>query len=382
MTERLYYNDAYLRKFEARVVDASGPKVYLDRTAFYPTSGGQPHDAGTLGGRAVVDVVDEGERIAHVIDGAVPEGLVECEVDWARRLDYTQQHTGQHLLSAVFAELFGLRTVAVHFGEEISTIELVTPQVGAEQVARAEQRANEIVFENRAVRVRFADPSEGVRLRRPVEREGELRIVEIVDMDVSACGGTHVRSTAEIGPVAVRRQEKIRGNTRLEFVCGGRAARRAKADFEALSAAARVLGASLEEVPGLVASLGERVAELDKQRKRTAVELERLLGRELYAATEAGADGVRRAVLREAITEDVRARAQAFASMPKAVLLIVSEDPPAVLLAASKDSGVNAGERLKAAVTAEGGRGGGNAQMAQGSVPGGEALQRAVSALT
>lgn len=379
MTQRLYYHDAYLCRFEAAVVAVDGQRVYLDRTAFYPASGGQPHDTGKLGGVRVVDVIDEEDRIAHLIEGAAPSGVVACEVDWARRLDHSQQHTGQHLLSAVFSEMFGLHTVAVHFGGDTATIELASASVTAEQMERAAERANEIVFENRAVTVRFAPASEDLGLRREVDRQGELRLVEIAGLDRSACGGTHVRSTAEIGPIAIRRQEKIRGNVRLEFVCGMRAIRRARADFEALSGVARALGSGLDEAPALVRANLDRVQELEKGRKKIALELEQMRGRELHQATPPDAAGLRRVVLREPITDDLRARAQSFTGQGRAVLVAICDDPPSLLVAASKDSGVNAGEMVKDAVTANGGRGGGSAQLGQGSVPDAEALQRVVS---
>jgi alanyl-tRNA synthetase len=381
MTDRLYYHDSYLRTFDATVIASDGNRVYLDRTAFYPTSGGQPFDRGTLAGVAVEDVIDEGERIAHVVSAAVPPGPIQAAIDWTRRFDHMQQHTGQHLLSAVFHDLFDMTTVAVHFGDESATIELAAPAVTPQQLARAEERANQVVFENRAVAVRFVTAAEDLGLRKASDREGELRIVEIADLDRSACGGTHVRSTAEIGPVLIRKTEKIRGNTRVEFVCGLRAIRRARADYDAISGVARAFSASIDEVPALVKTNIERVQEIDKARKKLAMELAQMQGRELYQATPAGDDGIRRVTVREAITDDLRTRAQSFTTQPKAVFVAICGDPPSLLVAASKDSGINAGEVVKNAVTASGGRGGGSATLAQGSVPDREALQRAVAGL-
>ena len=202
MTERLYYTDAYLTTFPADVVDRAedGTVVYLDRTAFYPTSGGQPHDTGRLGSSRVVDVVDEGDRIAHRLDGPVQPGPVEGAVDWARRFDHMQQHTGQHVLSAVLADLTGQATISVHFGREISTLDLDTPDLPPAQVVEAELRANRIVTENRPVEVSFEDAASAEGLRKASDREGTLRIVTIRDLDRSACGGTHVRASGEIGP--------------------------------------------------------------------------------------------------------------------------------------------------------------------------------------
>jgi alanyl-tRNA synthetase len=381
-TERLYYHDAYLQRFEAQVIDAVDNKVYLDRTAFYPSSGGQPFDRGTLGGIAVEDVIDEGDRVAHVLSAGAPLGSVTGEIDWTRRFDHMQQHSGQHLLSAVLVELFDIPTVSFHLGAESSTIDVTAPSLSPQQIDRVSERVMQIVFENRSIEVLFGHSSEDLGLRKASEREGVLRIISITDLDRSACGGTHVRSTAEIGPVLIRKLDKIRGNVRIEFICGMRAVRRARADYNALSAIARTFSAPQDDTPALVEAQMERVAELDKSRKKMAAELAAYQGRELYQSIEPDVDGIRRITVHEAITDDLRSRATSFASQPKAVFIAASENPPSILMAASKDSGVNAGERVKNAVTSNGGRGGGSPTMAQGSLPNTEALQRAVSALS
>src|SRR5260370_30386200 len=225
MTERLYYTDSYLREFQARVVErsADGCTVYLDRTLFYPASGGQPFDAGSIAGVAVVEVVDEEERIAHRLAAPLTaDGEVAGEIDWARRFDHMQQHSGQHLLSAVFEELFGLHTVSFHLGADSASIDVEGGPVEARTVVEAERRANQVVAENRAMDVRFEDASMAQGLRKPSERAGTLRIVSIDRLDRSACGGTHVRTTGEIGPVLLPRTEEMRQAGRVAFVCGGR----------------------------------------------------------------------------------------------------------------------------------------------------------------
>ena len=217
MTERLYYSDSYLCNFRACVVDRSedGHTVYLDHTAFYPSSGGQPHDVGSIAGVSVLNVVDEAERIAHQLASPVPGGPVDCAIDWSRRFDHMQQHTGQHLLSAVFQEAFALKTVSFHLGAESATIDLEGGLVEPRTAQEAERRANQIVFEDRPVRVDFQHATEVLDLRKPSEREGTLRIVSIQDLDRSACGGTHVRSTGEIGPILIRKLDKVRQTTRV-----------------------------------------------------------------------------------------------------------------------------------------------------------------------
>lgn len=375
-TERLYYTDPYLRQFTAQVTGAEGNRVYLDRSAFYPTSGGQPFDVGAIGGTPVVDVIDEEARIAHVLSGPIPSGTVEAEIDWTRRFDHMQQHTGQHLLSAVLVELFGIQTVSFHLGTESSTIDVDTPALDAAKIERAVDRANEIVFENRTVAISFAPAGEDLGLRKAAEREGELRIISIDGLDRSACGGTHVRSTAEIGPVVIRKLDKIRGNVRIEFLCGQRAIRRGRADFAALSSVARLFSAPIDDAPGLAAAQAQRLEELEKAHRKLTADAAVREGRELYSATEPGPDGTRRVLRTAPITDATRVLAQGFTASPRAVFIAISEDPPSVLVAASKDSGVHAGDLVKSVVTANGGRGGGSPVMGQGSVPDLESLQR------
>jgi alanyl-tRNA synthetase len=378
MTERLYYTDSYLTEFDARIVETSddGRRVYLDCTAFYPTSGGQPFDVGTLNGAAVVDVVDEGDQIAHVLNaplsGAGPRPA-SGRIDWPRRQDHMQQHTGQHLLSAVFEELFHFPTLSFHLGQESSTIELGAASVTAAQLEKVELRCAEIVAESRQVLVTFED--EPAALRKESHRTGTLRIISIANLDRSACGGTHVRNTAEIGPVLTRKLDKVRGNIRVEFVCGYRALAQARADYRTLSAIGRTLSAPFDQAPGMIAAQSERIKTLEKLAQRQSTELATREGRDLYS------QGQRRVTERREIDDATRAKAQAFVSGGEAVYLAISENPPSVLLAASPDSGIHAGDRVKAAVTAVGGRGGGNATLAQGSVPTAEALSAVAAAL-
>jgi alanyl-tRNA synthetase len=375
MTERLYYQDCYLREFRARVIEAAdeGRRVYLDRTAFYPTSGGQPFDTGTLGGAKVIEVIDEDSRVLHlldhVLDAPVESQEVEGHIDWPRRFDHMQQHTGQHLLSAVLEELFAIPTLSFHMGAELSTIEIGAGALDTSRIEQVEQRCAKIVSEARPVVITFDQASADLGLRKASERTGTLRVVAIDGIDRSACGGTHVRSTAEIGMLLIRKTEKVRGNVRLEFVCGLRALKQARADFETLLEISRHLSAPMEQTPTLVAAQIERLRTLEKSNQRLASELAQREGRELWAATAPGADGIRRVTQRGPIDDAMRARAQSFATQGRAVFIGASEKPASVLLAASPDSGVHAGERVKAAVTSAGGRGGGNQALAQGSLP-------------
>ena len=385
VTERLYYRDSYLRQFTARIVESSpdGSTVYLDRTAFYPSSGGQPCDTGSIAGVAVVEVVDEEERIAHRMAAPVAAGAVECVIEWTRRFDHMQQHSGQHLLSAVFEELCGFKTVSFHLGAQSSTIDLECAGIDARLAAQAERRANQVVSENRPLSVEFQPAREASGLRKPSGRAGDLRIVVIEGLDRSACGGTHVRSTGEVGAILIRKLEKIRQTVRVEFLCGGRAIARARADYDALLRTAQLFSSPLDEAPSLVAAQLETARASDKARRKLELDLAVYQGRELYDATPASPDGVRRVVRREAAgsLEDQRAIAQSFTARPQAVYVAALDQPPSVLLAVSADSAMDAGKRLKAALTAAGGRGGGTARLAQGSVPDAALIERVLEAV-
>ena len=395
MTERLYYRNARLHAFSAHLTELAddGRKAYLDRTAFYPTSGGQPHDVGTLAGVSVIDVIDEGDRIAHVLDAPLDitpgsAGEVRGEVDWSRRYDHMQQHTGQHLLSAVLEEVLGLRTVSVHFGPETSTLDVAEAGGGgtvldAEVLAKVESRANEVVGEARPVEVTFEDAAVVSGLRKPSDRDGMLRIVSIEGIDRSACGGTHVETTARIGPVLLRRQERVKQGLRIEFVCGDRALRRVRSDLEMLSRIARTFSAAIDDTARLVEGQASQLAELQAENRRLGEALASYRAAELHAATAPRADGLR--IIVDRISSGVDSRrsiALAFAPLTRAVFIAVSSSAPSVLVATSADSGVDAGKALKPLLERVGGRGGGSARLAQGSAPSAEAIDRVVAWLT
>jgi alanyl-tRNA synthetase len=397
MTERLYYSDSYLTGFEATLLDrdATGTRLYLDRTAFYPTSGGQPFDrgvfraAGSQASLAVVDVVDEGERIAHVLaepqPGLAAGARLSGEVDWARRFDHMQQHSGQHLLSAVFQEQLGCSTSSVHFGAESSTLDLDVAALGTEQLQVVERRANALVWENRELTLSSEAAQEASGLRKASARSGALRIVSIAGLDRSACGGTHVRRTGEIGAIALRKLERVRKSMRVEFLCGERAMRRARSDYDALARLSAQLSTSLDELPAVVES---RLAELQRAEKRTRELSQRLAefeARELYAqASDRSAAGTPVVHWHRAsggTLLELRTLAQCFAAQPRALFVAALEHPPSLLVAAAEDSGSDAAALLRAALSAAGGRGGGNSRLAQGSTPSVESLEIALNTL-
>jgi alanyl-tRNA synthetase len=384
MTNRVYYDDSYLIEFEARVVAVDGNDVFLDRTAFYPTSGGQPFDTGSIGGVPVVDVIDEDTRVRHRLAAPLAPGTYSCRIDWSRRFDHMQQHTGQHLLSAILDSRFGFPTLSVHFGDDSSTIDIDAPALSPSQILEAERIAAEIVFENRPVSVSYHDSSDPtLALRKPAERTGNLRIITIAGIDRSACGGTHVRSTAEIGPIQIRRLDRVRSALRVEFLCGHRALRRARSDFDSLTRIARVFSSSLDDAPALVENQRARLVEAEKSLRKLTLELAAFRGRELYNNTPPLASGLRLHVRRMSVplSDELRAEAQAFTQLPSAAFLLLSDAPPAVLLALSAHSPWQAGALLQPLLAAHGGRGGGNPQIAQGSLPSPDALAAVESAL-
>jgi alanyl-tRNA synthetase len=385
ITERIYYTDSYLTTFSAAIVERSegGRRVYLDRTAFYPTSGGQPFDTGQLSGVRVLDVVDEDDRIAHVLEGPLPSGTVSGTIDWPRRFDHMQQHTGQHLLSAVLADRFGYQTVSVHFGTESATLDLDAGALSPEEIRRAEADANALVTENRPVQAGFEDASTATRLRKAVERSGTIRVVTIKDLDRSACGGTHVRATGEIGSILIRRAERVKQHVRLEFLCGQRAVARARADFDILSALATASSAAVADLPGVYDKLRGELKSAEAARRAIEEELHQYRARDLYQTTPADATGRRFIVHRAdaASVESLRGLAMAVTSLPHAVFAAVSVTPPTILLAASVDSRVDAGALLKPLLGELHGRGGGSARLAQGTVPDPHALETALRKL-
>jgi alanyl-tRNA synthetase len=284
-TKRLYYEDAYLTEFDAEIVERTErdgrPAVVLDRTAFYPESGGQPWDTGTLGGAAVLEVLDLDGTILHVLDRGLEGGRVRGRIDWPARFDRMQQHTGQHVLSQAFWETLKGETRSFHLGPVVSTLEIGLASASDADVDKVEDRANAVVWEDRAVKTYFV-PEERigeVPLRRPPKKQGLLRIVEVDGFDYSACGGTHVRRTGEIGLVRLGPAEKIRGNLRFEFLCGGRALR----DYREKDRSARKLAGTFSCAAAGVAAQVEKLGAEHKALKKRARKLE-----ERLAAFEAG----------------------------------------------------------------------------------------------
>ncbi|MEO7360272.1 MAG: DHHA1 domain-containing protein [Gemmatimonadaceae bacterium] len=387
MTNRLYYTDSYQKAFRATIVgrDNDGKRLYLDQTAFYPTSGGQLNDLGTINGVQVLDVIDEDARVAHVLASAVPDDAtaIDGEIDWARRYDFMQQHTGQHLLSAMFEDRYGWPTVSVHFGTESSTLDITAPNWDASKLEEAERIANELAAENREILVTFEDAASAGGLRKASDRDGTLRIIAIADVDRSACGGTHVRRTGEVGAILLRRAEKNKTFLRVEFLCGRRAVSAARRDAALLTRTAAIFTAATEEVPRLVEAQQQQLKELERENKRLKGELATYEARKLWDAAAVDTSGVRRIYVQLASgpVKEQEPLAQAIAALGGAVVVITSIAPVGVMLASSADSNVDAGKTIRDVVAPHGGRGGGSPRLAQASLPDASALPAVAAAL-
>jgi alanyl-tRNA synthetase len=382
-TRRLYYDDAFQREFTARVIycevlppdvnsgiTATVWSLILDRTAFYPTSGGQPNDLGQIGDANVLDVRDEGDEIIHVVDRRPADPDVNCCVSWPRRFDHMQQHTGQHLLSAMFQERFGLPTVSFHLGAEICTIDLRGPEPSDEILEGAERAANQVIFEDRSVRVRYgtADQLSQLGVRKEVDRAGILRAIEIESADLQPCGGTHVKSTGQIGLVLVRRCTKVRQDWRVEFVCGRRAERAARHDFHLLRETAEKMSCSTEDV----VSAAQRVlAERDANFRNAQAMLERLAKSEAALAlqdTPLSLNGLRivSIVLEGLPTEYLGFFATELSKSEKTIALLSDANGGHLLFAQHASVGKDMNALLKQVLGKVGGKGGGTRDFARG----------------
>lgn len=385
MTHRLYYDSAALQ-FDAWAIahDGDPVRVILDRTAFYPTSGGQPHDTGTLGNARVVDVIDRDDHIVHVVDAPVPLGPVHGAVDAERRNDFTVQHTAQHLLSALAGDRFGWNTESVHFGTSYSSIEFDTVGVNEAQLSQLERWANDAIGDAIPVRVSHEDSTTATGLRKPPAIAGTIRVITIEGLDRSACGGTHVTSTARLGSLVCTGVERIRGRTRMAYLTGDRVLAEVRRQAVLLGQLVASTGAGEAELVAMVQGRLESLRDHEKRLSALERELAGTRVRELLREAPTGPGGVRRLVLHPGAgaVDALRNLAQAATAEPLVFCVVTAMQPATVIVAASPDTGHNAGALLKTALAAVGGRGGGSATFAQGTVPDPAALDQVVAALS
>src|SRR5437660_1238698 len=400
-TERLYYRDSRLLEFDARVVglserDDGRIAITLDRTAFYPTGGGQPNDTGTLGDARVVDCIDaEDDGILHVIQGPVPEigDQLHGKIDWLRRLDHMQQHTGQHIFSAAFVKLFDAPTRSFRVLEHACEIDVDLDNPTDERIERAVDLANQIIWESRPISVQHTTSEEAASLplRKEPAREGELRLIEIDDFDLTPCGGTHAKSTGEVGVIAARSWERAKGLTRIQFMAGIRVlSNYRKANRTAMDVAG-LFSAGREDSPALIAKLIEenkklsrRVRELDEIACR--VEAEELLNHGINSSIvkEGSLDDAGRLVVAKVFNErdadSLKRLALALIAHPNVVALLGSRDGEAARLvfARSPEAAGDMNALMRKACEVIDGRGGGKPDMAQG---GGHNVEKLLEAI-
>jgi len=375
VTERLYYSDSHLIEFEARVVDLSDrvsgwTAVVLDRTAFYPTGGGQPSDTGTLNGARVEECIDDGDNgVLHVVQGAAPSlnSVVHGRVDWPRRLDHMQQHTGQHILSQAFVTLFNAPTRSFRMLEGVCEIDVDLNNPTTAVIERAVELANNVVWEDRAITIRNVTSGEAAELslRKEPARDGDLRLIEIEGFDLTPCGGTHAYRTGEVGMIAVRSWERAKGLTRIEFVAGVRAL----ADYRKANKSAREVAALFstgrDDAPEVAAQVLEEHKELNRrirllEEMAAGVEAEKLLA--------SASDGVVTHIFDGRDAESLKRLAHALISHPQTIALLASRDydTARLVFARSADASGDMNALMREACAMLDGRGGGRPDMAQG----------------
>jgi alanyl-tRNA synthetase len=382
-TDRLYYHDSFFYDFDARVVEArehhGRVAIMLDRTAFYPTSGGQVHDLGTLTADTkrivITDVADDEDgRILHFASEPLTVGTqVHGSVDAVRRRDHVQQHSGQHVLSAVFIRLFNMPTVSFHMGEESCTIDLQTAGLCSAQLQKVVVMANEVIAEDRPVSIRFVPIEEARQLglrKLPPKQTGDLRLIDITDFDLTACGGTHVRATGQIGSILLRKVEKVKQGVRVEFVCGLRAVNTARRDYTALTEAATLYSSHIYDVPAQVRKSLEETKAAGKTQHKLLEELAELYSDRLLAQA-ARSPQVITQFFPDRDAAFIKLLAQKVTAGKSSVIALLASGvgQPTLVFAQTPGEKSNMGQLMKDAMIQLGGRGGGSLDMAQGGLP-------------
>jgi alanyl-tRNA synthetase len=386
MTLRLFRADAFLKSFDARVVSITAyknqPALVLDQTAFYPTSGGQPNDLGTIKGERLIDVVEldgKGGAIGHIFEQPFELQLGERvmgEIDWRHRFDHMQQHSGQHVLSAAFVSAAKLDTLAVHIGTDNNTLDLPTPKIEPEMIERVEHEANEIIYEDRSiVAYEVSDDAIGsVPLRKPPKVSGIIRIVEVKDYDWSACGGTHVRSTGQIGVIKIIKTEKRGNETRVTFCCGKRALNDYAKINRDVNALVETFSVLRYDTLGAVNKLRDEAKATSRALDETKAQLIAFEAKELLAMNRHAIDGCSTPVKIICVYEHrdinaLRVLAKHLTNEPNVVALLGSAGEKAMLcFARSKDVSLDVSVLLKDTLKklGDGAKGGGSPDFAQG----------------
>lgn len=390
MTEKLYLQDSYISQFEAAVLSSvqtpGGWEVILDRTAFYPEGGGQPSDSGEINGIAVIAVREENGQVIHLLNAALDTDKVTGRIDWRRRFYHMQQHSGQHVLSAVFDTLFTVETVGFHLGADATQIDLAISDLSPQQALAAEEAANAALYANTAVNAEFVSRDDLARygLRKPPAKDyAQLRLVSIPSLDCCPCGGTHVNATGEIGIIKIRSWERKNGAVRLDFVCG----ERALADYQLKNRLVQEFSSRLSAAPEELSDVfSQRLAKADSLAKELAaakLEIIRFQAVDLFAKAPL-IQSVRLVshMLTDAQPADAAALAKQITADAPAVALIVAVSPgkeKAHLVFSANVDGPDMGKILKDALSKLNGKGGGNPRLAQGGTNQPEGLEQVLA---
>lgn len=387
MTLRLYYEDAYCTEFDAQIersIEGAGGTtgIILDRTCFYPTSGGQPCDQGSLDTQPVFEVLEDKGEVVHWIAGELQGPSVHGRVNWSRRFDHMQQHTGQHILSQAFLKALGAQTVGFHLGEESSTIDLDRATLGVAEAETVENLANEIVFANRPVIARFVGPDElpTLELRKAPAVEKDVRIVEIEEFDRSPCGGTHCSRTGEVGPIAIRKWERRGQEVRVEFLCGWRALRNYRWKTDAINELALAFSVKDKELPDAVLRLMQEATDSRRELHRLRDELLAAEAAKLLSEATSWNDiKVVSCAFDDREAHQVRNLASILTSGQKTIALLgISGKQARLVFACTEDLSADMAALLKKTCLTFGGNGGGQPHLAQGGGFPGDKVDKAL----
>ncbi|MBD7969343.1 alanyl-tRNA editing protein [Paenibacillus gallinarum] len=368
MTKKMYYDSAYQTEWETNIIEAiereDGYDVVLEETAFYPHGGGQPCDTGYIQGIPVLDVVTHGDRVLHKLERVPEDRTVSCKIDWDRRFDHMQQHSGQHLLSAVCLDLYEIKTLSFHLGVDYCTIDVETAELKAEQLENIEREVNRHIYLNHPILSYWVDETEvkSINLVKQPTVSDDIRIVEIKDVEYNACGGTHVSSTGEIGIIKLLKMEKQKGNTRIYFKCGYRA-------LEEFNESQRILGALSSRFKTAKDEILHRIEKWEQEQKQLQAELTLLKEQNneyLAAKLLSHQDGNLIAeIFEDKSVKDLQSLASTLSARSHAAILLASKAENKVVLSQNKEAGHSCGAFFKAHLGTYNGKGGGSDILAQ-----------------
>lgn len=388
-TEKLFYKDQYIKEFEGKVLEVTERDgkfhVFLDKTAFFPGGGGQASDLGTLDGKEVIDVIEEGDKIAHILNEKIEEGkVVKGIIDWNRRHDGMQQHLAQHVLSGCFFSMFNANTAGIHLGHDVSTVDIIG-NISEDMIKKAEKRANEVIKENHKVNFIMTDreKAQAMGLRRDLATDdNSIRVVQIEDLDINACCGVHPSNTLELQIIKIKGWVPHKGNTRIEFLAGDRAVSYALDRDNILSEICKKLNTADNEAINRINNLNNDYAEVLEEKKKLKNELSKYEVQNLINSAEKSNDFIIISKIYE--NEDMKYLNKLATSLTeednRVVLFAVKgKDKANLLFAVSKNlKEKNMGALVKETLALIDGKGGGSPLIAQGGGKNVENLEKAM----